>query len=99
MQINGVDININLLNKRTFLSFGNYRLQQNAFQYLSCFSFYRSIRIGAPLPLPRANVLGLKRKAHNPVTIFRLKILLPVPGAQQVSIDNAFLGPIPKRFL
>jgi hypothetical protein len=41
----------------------------------------------------------MKRKAHYPGTHTQIKIFTGSAGAQQVSIDNAFLGPIPERIL
>jgi hypothetical protein len=41
----------------------------------------------------------MKRKAHYPVTHTQIKNFKASSGAQQVSIDNAFLGPIPERLL
>ena len=41
----------------------------------------------------------MKRKAHYPVTHIQIKTFTASSGAQQVSIDNAFLGPIPERIL
>jgi hypothetical protein len=52
-----------------------------------------------PLLLVHANVLRMKRKAHYPVTHTQIKTFKASSGTQQVSIDNAFLGPIPKRIL
>ena len=41
----------------------------------------------------------MKRKAYYPVKHTRIKTFTASCGAQQVSIDNAFLGPIPERIL
>jgi len=41
----------------------------------------------------------MKRKAHYLVTHTQIKNFTASSGAQQVSIDNAFLGPIPERIL
>ena len=41
----------------------------------------------------------MKRKAHYPVTHTQNKTFTASSGAQQISIDNAFLGPIPERIL
>jgi DeoR/GlpR family transcriptional regulator of sugar metabolism len=41
----------------------------------------------------------MKRKAHYPVTHTEIKTFTVSAGAQQVSIDNAFLGPIPEKIL
>jgi len=43
--------------------------------------------------------LGIKRKAHYPVTRTEIKIFTASSEAQQVSIDNAFFGRIPERIL
>jgi hypothetical protein len=44
-------------------------------------------------------VLGMKRKAHYPVTHTQIKTVTANSEAQQVSIDNDFLEPIPERIL
>ena len=41
----------------------------------------------------------MKRKAHYPVTHTQIKTFTASSEAQQVSIDNTFLGPIPERIL
>jgi len=41
----------------------------------------------------------MKRKAHYLVTHTEIKIFTGSSGAQQVFVDNAFLGPIPVRIL
>ena len=41
----------------------------------------------------------MKRKAHYPVTHTQIKIFSASSWAQLVSIDNAFLAPIPEMFL
>jgi len=41
----------------------------------------------------------MKRKAHYPVTHTQIKTFTASSGAQQVSINNAFLGPVPERIL
>jgi len=41
----------------------------------------------------------MKRKAHYPLTHTQTKTFRARSGAQQVSIDNLFLGPIPERIL
>ena len=42
-------------------------------------------------------VFGMKRKAHYPVTHTQIKTFTVSSGAQQVFINNEFLGPIPER--
>ena len=41
----------------------------------------------------------MKRKVHYPVTHTQIKTFTPRSGAQEVSIDNAFLEPISERRL
>ena len=52
-----------------------------------------------PLLLAHANVLCMNRKAHYPVTHTQINTFTASFGAQQVSIDNALLRPIPERLL
>ena len=61
------------------------------------YSFYNPGRTEAPLLLSHANVLVMKRKAHYPVTHTQIKTFTVSSGAQQISIDNAFLGTITER--
>jgi len=39
------------------------------------------------------------RQAHYPITHTQIKTFSASAGAKQVSIDNAFVGPIPERIL
>jgi len=39
----------------------------------------------------------MKREAHYPVGLIRIKTFTATTGAQQVSIDNKFLGPFSDR--
>jgi len=39
----------------------------------------------------------MKRKAHYPVTHTQIKTFIVSYGAQEVSTENAFVGPIPER--
>jgi len=50
-----------------------------------------------PLLPAHANVFGMKSKANYPVTHTQIKNFTALSGAQQLSIHNAFLGPIPER--
>jgi len=61
--------------------------------------FITQVELKPPLLLADANVLGMKRKAHYSVTHTQIKTFTPSSGAQQVSIDNAFVGPIQERIL
>jgi hypothetical protein len=55
------------------------------------------VELKSPLLLAHANVLAMKRKAIYPVTHSQNKTFTASSGAQQISLDNAFLGPIPDR--
>ena len=61
--------------------------------------FITQVELKPPNLLAHANILGMKCKAHYPVTHTQIKTFTASSGAQQVSIDNAFLGPIPERIL
>ena len=76
-----------------------YSTSSTVQSYTELVFFFHSSRIESPLLLAHANVLGMKHKAHYPVTDTQIKIFTASSGAQQVSIDNAFLGPIPERIL
>jgi len=64
---------------------------------LNATPFITEVELKPPLLLAHANVLGMKRKAHYPVTHPQIKTFTASSGAQQISIDNALLGPIPER--
>ena len=61
--------------------------------------FITQVELKSPLLFAHANVLGMKRKAHYHVTRTQIKTFTASSGAQQVSIDYAFLGPITERIL
>ena len=61
--------------------------------------FIPQVDLKSPLLLAHANVLGMKRKAHYPVTHTQIETFTVSSAALQVSIDNVFLGPIPERIL
>jgi len=61
--------------------------------------FITQAELKTTLLLAHANVLGIKRKAHYPVTLIQIKTFSASSGAQQMFIDNAFIGPIPERIL
>ena len=100
MLINGVDMNIIL----TRASEGFYvlaLLEDNKFriEILDATLFITQVELKSPLLLAHANVLGMKRKAHYTVTHTLIKSFTACSGSQQISIDNAFLGPIPEIIL
>jgi hypothetical protein len=61
--------------------------------------FINQVELKPPLLLAHANVLRMKRKAHYLVTYTQIKTFTASSWYQQISIDNAFLGPIPKRIV
>ena len=79
--------------------FGPFRRQQSVYQILDATLFIAQVELKPTLSLAHANVLGMKRKAHYPVTHTQIKTFTACSGAQQVSVDNVFLGPIPERIL
>ena len=69
------------------------------YQEFGRYTFYHSSWIKTALLLAHANVLSMKRKAHYPLTHTEIITFTASSGAQQVSIDNVFLGLIPERIL
>ena len=61
--------------------------------------FISQVELKPPLVLAHARVLRMKRKAHYPLKHTQIKTFIVSSGSQQISIDNAFLGPIPERIL
>jgi len=100
MLINGVDMNIKLRRapKTSYVlapsDDSNVRIK-----ILDATLFITQVGLKFPLLLAHANVLGMKRKAHYPVTHTQIKICNASSGAEQVSIDNVFLGPVPEPIL
>jgi len=100
MLINGVDMNIKL----TCAPDAFYLLTPSddnkvRIKILDATLFITQVELKHHLLLAHANVLGMKHKAHYPVTHNQIKSFTAISGAQQISIDNAFLGPIPERIL
>jgi len=100
MLINGVDMNINL----TYAPESFYLLAPSDYnkvriKILDAILFITQAELKTHLLLARANVLAMKRKAYYSLTHTKIKIFTASSGAQQVSIDNALLGPIPERIL
>jgi len=99
MLINGVDMNIKIT--RTPEAF--YLLAPNddtkvRIKILDATLFVTQVELKPPLPLDHA-VLAMKRKAHYPVTHTQIKTFTASSGTQQISINNAFIGPVPDRIL
>lgn len=100
MLINGVDMNIKL----TRATEAFYLLSPSddvklRIKILDATLFLTQAELKPPLLLAHANVLGMKKKAHYPITHTQIKTFTSGAGTQQVSIDNAFLGPVPERLL
>jgi len=68
-------------------------------QILDAILFISKVELKPPLLLANVNVLAMKRKAHYPVTHTQIKTFTASSGTQQISINNAFLGPVPDRIL
>jgi len=100
MLINGVDMNIKLTRAPdAFYLLAPSDDDKVRIKILDATLFITQVELKPPLLLAHANVLGMKRKAHCPVTHSQIKTFTASSGAQQISIDNAFLGPIPERIL
>ena len=99
MLINGVDMNIKLTRapERYYLLAPSDD-NNLCIKILDATLFINQVELN-PLLLAHARVLGMKRKAHYPVTHTQIKTFTVSSGSQQISIDNAFLGPIPERIL
>ena len=96
--INGVDTNIKLTRApETFYLLAPLGYTKVRIKILDATLFITQVELKLPLLLAHANILGMKRKAHYPVTCNQIKTFIASSGAQQVSIDNAFLGPIPEK--
>jgi hypothetical protein len=100
MLINGVDMNIKLARApEAFYLLGPSDDAKVHIKILDANLFVTQLELKAPLLIAYANILGMKRKAHYPVTHTQIKTFTASSGAKQVSIDNSFLGPIPERLL
>ena len=99
MLINGVDLNIKLTRApEAFYLLARSDDNKLGIKIIDATLFITQVGLKPPL-LTHANVLGMKRKAHYTVTNTQIKIFTTSSGAQQGSIDNAFLGPILERIL
>jgi len=100
MLINGADMNIKLTRApETFYLLAPSDENKVRIKILDATLFITQAELKPPLLLAHANVLAMKRKAHYPLTHTQIKTFTASSGTQQVSIDNAFLGPIPERIL
>jgi hypothetical protein len=100
MLINGLDMNVKLTRAPdAFYLLAPSEDNKVRIKILDATLFITQVELKSPLLLAHANVLGMKRKAHYPVTHTQIKTFTASSGAQQVAIDNTFLGPIPERIL
>jgi len=81
------------------LYFRPFRRQQSAYQDFGRYFFCHSSLIETPILLAQGNVLAMKGKAHYPVTHIQIKKFTAISWAQQIFIDNAFLGHVPQKIL
>ena len=100
MLINGLDINIKLTRAPdAFYLLAPSNDNKVRIKILDATLFITKVELKPPLLLAHANVLGMKRKSRYPVTHIQIKTFTASSGAQHVSIDNAFLRPIPEQIL
>jgi hypothetical protein len=99
MLINGVDMNIKLTRtSEAFYLLGPSDDTKVRIKIIDDTLFLIQVELKSPLLLAHANFLTMKRKAHYPVTHTQIKSFTS-SGTQQISINNAFLGPVPDRIL
>jgi len=97
--IDGVDMNIKLTRAtEAFYLLSPSDDNKVRIQILDATLFNIQFEIKPTLLLAHANVLAMKRKTHYPVTHNKIINFTASSGAQQVSINKTFLGPIPKEF-
>ena len=100
MLINGVDMNVKLTRvPEAFYLLAPSDDTNVHITILDATLFITQFELKPPLLIVHANVLGMKRKAHYPVTHTQIKTFTASSGSQPVCINNAFLGPIPERIL
>jgi hypothetical protein len=100
MLIDGVDMNIKLnRTPEAFYLFAPTDDTTVRIKILDADLFITQVKLKPPLLLAQANVLAMKRKAHYPVTHTQIKTFTASSGTQQISINDAFLGPVPDRIL
>jgi len=98
--INDVDMNIKITRPPdAFYILAPSNDNKVTIKNLNATLFITQVELKPPLLLAHVNVLGMKRKDHYPVTHSQIKTFTASSGAQQISIDNATLGPIPERIL
>jgi hypothetical protein len=100
MLINGVDMNIKLTRApEAFYLLGPSDDAKLHIKILDAILFDTPVELKLPLLLAHPNIFGMKRKAYYHVTHTQIRTVTASSGAQQVSIDNAFHGPILERLL
>jgi len=81
MRINGVDMNIKLTRASdVFYLLANSYDNKVRIKILDATLFIAQVELKPPLLHAHANVLGMKRKAHYPVTHTQIKNLLRILG-------------------
>ena len=99
MIINFVDMNIGITRAlKSFYLLGPADDPKVLLKILDA-TFLSLRSIWSPSYLAHADILGMKRKAHYPVTHTQIKTFITSSGRHQVSIDSAFLEPIPEKIL
>ena len=100
MLINGVDRNIKLTRRpEAFYLLAPNDNTKVRIKIVDANLFITQVELKTPLLLAHANALAMKCKAHYPVTHAQIKTFKESSGTQQISINNAFLGPVPDRIL
>jgi hypothetical protein len=100
MLINGVDMNIKLTRvPQAFYLLAPSDDPKVRIKILDATLFITQVELKPSLLLAHANVLRMKRKEHYPVTYTQIKTFTASSGAQQVDINNAFLGSIPEMIV
>ena len=100
MLINGVDMNIKLTRTpEAFYLLAPKDDTKVRIKIIDFTLFITQVELNPPLLLAHSNVLAMKRKAHYPVTHNQIKTFTASSGTQQISISNAFLGPVRDRTL
>ena len=75
--------------KQAFYLLGRAEILKVRIKSLDVTLFNTQIQLKPPLHLACANALGMKRKAHIPVTHTQIKPFASSSGAHQLSIEKA----------
>jgi hypothetical protein len=101
MLLNGVDMNIKLTRApESFYLLGPSDDTKVRVMIENATLHVTQAELKPPVLVSHAKILAIKnQKAHYPITHSQIKIFTVSSGAQQISINNAFTGPIPERLL